>query len=185
MSVCIVTIKCFLGKIGERYSFKKKPESQHERTTSSEASLNEVTVAVMAHEDDPSTKDLVHNVTDEDGTIWQVLQIDVTNIRLTRAGYSHHQWRIFSRKSTTYQVTVQNPVTSALLTQQENILVISEKFFRSLPHIPQLPKVPTHKVTPASGDTLGPIGECDLPFRLRSKKFTDRLWYVYSTTGFM
>ena len=30
MLVSIDTIKCFLGKIGERYSFKKKPDSQIE-----------------------------------------------------------------------------------------------------------------------------------------------------------
>ena len=33
MSVSPDTIKCFLSKIEERYSFKKKMESQHEDTT--------------------------------------------------------------------------------------------------------------------------------------------------------
>ena len=59
----------FWGKIGERYSFRKKLESQHESTTSSEASVNEVMEALMAHEDDPVTKDSVHNATDEDALI--------------------------------------------------------------------------------------------------------------------
>ena len=42
MSLSIDTIKYLLGKIGEQYSFKKELESQHENTTSSESSVNEV-----------------------------------------------------------------------------------------------------------------------------------------------
>ena len=34
MSVSTDTIKWFLGKISERYSFKKKSDSQHEKTNS-------------------------------------------------------------------------------------------------------------------------------------------------------
>ena len=67
MSVSIDTIKCFLEKIREKNSFKKKPESQHESRTSSEASVNEVLEAVMSYKDDPSTKDQVCYATDEDG----------------------------------------------------------------------------------------------------------------------
>ena len=67
MSVSIDTIKCFLVKIKRSIVFKKKQESQHKSTTSSEASVNEVMEAVMAHEDDPLTKDPVCNVTDEAG----------------------------------------------------------------------------------------------------------------------
>ena len=66
MSVSIDTMKCFSGKIGEGYSFEKKPESQHGNTTSSESSVNEVMEAVMAGENDPSTQDPVCNVTQED-----------------------------------------------------------------------------------------------------------------------
>ena len=61
MSVSIDIVKHFVGKIEEKYSFKKKPESKHESTTSSEASVNEVMEAVMACEDDPLTKGSAHN----------------------------------------------------------------------------------------------------------------------------
>ena len=68
MLVSIDTIKCiFFGKFGERYSFKKKLESQHESTTSSDISVNDVMEAVIAHEVDALTKDPVCNATDEDG----------------------------------------------------------------------------------------------------------------------
>ena len=50
----------------ERYSFKK-PESQHQNTTSSESSVNKVMETVMAGENDPSKQDPVCNITDEDG----------------------------------------------------------------------------------------------------------------------
>ena len=55
-----------MGKIGEGYSFKKKPESQHENTTSWESSVNVVMEAVVACEDHPLTHDPVCNVADED-----------------------------------------------------------------------------------------------------------------------
>ena len=59
-------LSSFFGKIGERFSFKKKPESQDDNTTSSESFVNEVMEAVMAGENGPPTQDPVHNVTDED-----------------------------------------------------------------------------------------------------------------------
>ena len=40
MLVSIDTVKCFLCKIGEKYRFKKKLESEHEKTTSPESSVN-------------------------------------------------------------------------------------------------------------------------------------------------
>ena len=57
------------GKIGETHSFKKKLESKHEKTTSSESSLNEVMESIIVGENDPSTQDMASNVTDEDGLI--------------------------------------------------------------------------------------------------------------------
>ena len=42
-------------------------ESQHEKTTLSESSANEVTEAVMEGENDLSTQDPVHNVKDMNG----------------------------------------------------------------------------------------------------------------------
>ena len=67
ISVSIDTMQCFLAKIGERYSFMQKPESQQESTTSAETSVNEVMEAVVVDEDNPLTQDLVCSITDEDG----------------------------------------------------------------------------------------------------------------------
>ena len=65
MLVSIDTIKHFLSKIGEMFSFKKKQESQHENAASSESSVSEVMEAVMTNENDPSSQDAVCNVIDE------------------------------------------------------------------------------------------------------------------------
>ena len=67
MSISTDTIKYFLDEIGERNSFKKMPKSYCENKASSESSVNEVMEAVIAGENDPSTKDPFHNVTDENG----------------------------------------------------------------------------------------------------------------------
>ena len=58
-----------LVKIEEKYSFKKKLESQHEKTTSSESSVNEIIKTMLAGENDPSTQDPASNVTDETALI--------------------------------------------------------------------------------------------------------------------
>ena len=50
-----------------------------------------------------------------------------------------------------------------------NILVISERFFRSLPQTPQLLNDCMQKVTSVSGANLSPIGHCDLTFKLGNK----------------
>ena len=63
------TIKCFLAKIGERYSFKKKQDSQIKQKTSTESSVNEVMETIMADENEPSTQDPTGNVTDEDSLV--------------------------------------------------------------------------------------------------------------------
>ena len=39
---------------------------------------------------------------------------------------------------------------------------------------PQLLKICTHEVTSASGANLGPVGQCNLTFRLGNTLFTDR-----------
>ena len=69
MSVGIDTIKHFLGKRGEKDSFMKKSESQHENTTSSESSVNKAMETMMTGENDPSIQDPVNNVTNADGLI--------------------------------------------------------------------------------------------------------------------
>ena len=76
-------------------------------------------------------------------------------------------------KCATYQVIIQNVLT-ALLGTGEDISVISERFFRSLPQTPQLLKDCMHKVTSAVGVNLGPIDQCDLTFSLGNKQFTTR-----------
>ena len=67
MLVSIDTIKCFLDKIGERYSFNKKPDSQVEKKMSPGPSVNEVMETIMKDENEPSTQDQFGNATDEDG----------------------------------------------------------------------------------------------------------------------
>ena len=67
--VNIDTIKYFLDKIGERYSFKKKLETQHDSATSSKESVNEVREVVMTHKNNPTTQDSVYNAVDKDGLI--------------------------------------------------------------------------------------------------------------------
>ena len=85
-------------------------------------------------------------------------------------------------KSATYQVIVQNIITSTLLDTGPNISVISERFCMSLSQTPHLLKVHMHKVTSASGANLGPIGQHDLTFRLGNKQFTNRFTILQ---GFM
>ena len=62
MLVSIDTIKHFLSKLGEQYSFQKKPETQHDSASSSEESVNEVVQAVMAWKNDPLTQNLAQRV---------------------------------------------------------------------------------------------------------------------------
>ena len=47
MLVCINAIKCFLGKLGEKYSLQKKLETQHDSAPSIEESVNDVMEAMM------------------------------------------------------------------------------------------------------------------------------------------
>ena len=66
-------------------------------------------------------------------------------------------------------------MTTALLeTWGKNIYNVLKKFFKSSPQTPQLLKVSTHKVTSASRANIGPVGQCDLTFRLGNKKLMDR-----------
>ena len=131
MLVSTDTNKCFLGTIGERYSFKK-PGSQHENTTSSESSVHEVIEAVMACKDDPSTQDPVCNVTDADSLMELFDQF--SGLMLPMLGWLEPDTAVISEaslegKSATYQVTIQNVVTSALLDSEANIsFFFSERF---------------------------------------------------------
>ena len=161
--------KCFLGKLGDRYSFKKKQETQHDGTPSSVASVNDIMEAVMVWENNPSTQDSVQNATDEDGLMELFDQfsglmspmldwLDLDTVVISEVS--------LQGKCTTYQVTVQSIITSALIDTGANILVISEKFSSSLPQTPHLLQVHMYKVKSADGANLGPITQCELTFRL-------------------
>ena len=177
MSMSIDTFNCFFDKLGEKYSFKKKLESQCDITPSSKEYVNEVIQALMAWENDPLIQDLAQSVAGEDGLMepfdqcsrwmWPMSDLlEPDTVVISEA--SLHE------KSTIYQATIQNIITSPLLHTGANISVIPEKFFRSLPQTPQLLKVHIHKVTSASGANLGPIGQCDLTFRLAKKQCIGR-----------
>ena len=130
----------------------------------------------MASENYPSTQDRVCNVTDED--ILMELFDQFSRFMLPMSDWLEADTIVISEaslqgRSATYQVTIQNIVTTALLDTGANISVVSEKFFRSLPQTPQLLKIHAHKVMSASGANLGPIDQCDLTFRL-GKKTTHR-----------
>ena len=64
ISVSIDTINSS-WEIRERYSFKMKLDSKHDKTISTEPSVNEVMETIMAGETDPSTQDPIDHVTDE------------------------------------------------------------------------------------------------------------------------
>ena len=66
MSVPTDTIKCFLGQMGEKYSFKKKSNSQHEIPKLPEPTLNEVMESITTNEDYSTTQEPRSNATNED-----------------------------------------------------------------------------------------------------------------------
>ena len=92
-------------------------------------------------------------------TVLPVFWLDITHIRWlepdTTVVISEAS---LQGKGATYQVTIQNLTTVALLDTRTNISVVSEKFFKSLPQKPKLSKVHMHKVMSASGANLGPMG---------------------------
>ena len=118
MSVGTDTIKCFLGKLGEGCSFKKRLDSQHDIPISMNSPVDEVMETKMAGENDSSTQDPIGTVTDKDGLMElfdkfpglsspmsDCLEPDTT-IVISEAS--------LQGKSSTYQVTIQNLVTTLL-----------------------------------------------------------------------
>ena len=102
----------------------------------------------MTQENDPSTQDSSCSAAGEDDMMelfdlfarWMspmsdLLELDTISHQASSAKHS------LQGKSPTYQVIVQNIITSALLDTGANILVILERFFRSVPQTPQLLKV--------------------------------------------
>ena len=65
MSVGIDTIKCFIGKIGGKYSFKKKSNNQ-EIKIPQETTVNEVMESIMTNGHYPASEEPISDVTDED-----------------------------------------------------------------------------------------------------------------------
>ena len=132
----------------------------------------------MAGENDQATQDSTGNTTDEDGLIELFNQF--CNLTSPMSDCIEPDTMVvvseasLQGKINTYQVTIQNLITIALLDTGANIPVVLEMFFKSLHQTPQLLKVCVHKVTSASGANLGLIGECDLTFRLGNKQVTDR-----------
>ena len=57
MLVSINTTKCFLGKIAEKSSFKKKSNNKHESPKSPEATLNEVMESITTNENYPASQE--------------------------------------------------------------------------------------------------------------------------------
>ena len=66
MLLSIDIIKCFWDKMGERYSFRRKPDSQIEKKILTEPSVNEVIEAIMVDENEHSTQDQTGNARGED-----------------------------------------------------------------------------------------------------------------------
>ena len=64
--VSVDTIKCFIGKIGEEYSFKKKLNNQG-NPNSPEPTINENMETITTNEIYPSSEEPISNVMDGDG----------------------------------------------------------------------------------------------------------------------
>ena len=69
VSIRIDTIKSFLGKLGQKYSFKKESDSHHENPISTESSVNKVMETLIASTNDPATQSPPDNVVNEDSLI--------------------------------------------------------------------------------------------------------------------
>ena len=76
--------------------------------------------------------------------------------------------------SAEYSITMQQYTSTVLFETHVNVSVMSQKFFNTLPQKPKLLKPNACTVTLASGTDLGPIGQCNLTFRLWNKCFTDK-----------
>ena len=65
MSVRTDTVKCFLGKTEEKYSFKKKSSNQ-ENPKPQEPTVNEVMESIIQNENYPASEESISTATDED-----------------------------------------------------------------------------------------------------------------------
>ena len=152
-------------------------DSQVERKMSTESSVNKVMETIMANVNEPSTQDAISNETYEDRLMELFNQF--SGLTLSKSDWLESDTTIVTSetclqgKSTTYQIKIQNLKITALLDTGASIWVVLEKFFKSLHQTPQLFKVCKHKDISPGGANLGPVGQCDLTFRLGNKRFTD------------
>ena len=167
MIFSIYTIKHFIGKIGEKYSFKKKSNHQ-ENPKLLETTVNKVMESIITNENHSASEEPISDATDEDDLMKLFNQLSVlmlsmsywlelgTTIVISEAS--------LQGKGTTYEVKIQTLITIAVLDTGANISIVSIMFFNSLPKKTKLAKVNTHNVMSVSGANLGPIGQCDLSF---------------------
>ena len=64
MSVSIDTITCFIGQIGEKYSFKKKPNNQ-KNPKLGQPTINEVMESTTTNGNCPACEEPLTNATDK------------------------------------------------------------------------------------------------------------------------
>ena len=74
-----------------------------------------------------------------------------------------------------YTIVVQQCRMVALFDTDDNISVISQKLFKSLPLKPKMLMSNAYTVISASDTDLGLIGQCYLTFKLGNKYFTDKV----------
>ena len=84
ISLSINSIKCFLGKMDEKYSLKKKPDKPPKDLKSPDITINEITEAITT----------IHNTQSNEGrrstkTIRAILQLYTSNIGLTTSRCYH------------------------------------------------------------------------------------------------
>ena len=123
-------------------------------------------------EGNPATQNQADNVVNKDGLMELFDQF--SGLVSPMLGWLELYTTIFIieaslQKSTTYQVTIQNLVATAILDTGANISVVFGKVFWIIPSNISTIKICTHEVKLASRTTLDPIGQCDLTLRLVNK----------------
>ena len=81
---------------------------------------------------------------------------------------------LYKGKSATYQIIIQNLITAALLDTGANIISCFGKVLQVITANTSTIKSTDAKVYQLVGFIEGPLGKCDLTFRLGNKQFTAR-----------
>ena len=79
-----------------------------------------------------------------------------------------------------YKIFVKNKPAIVLFYSGSSIPVISEKFYKQLPYAVMLLQHDNTAIINASGNSLGPVSQCYLTFKLSNKTFTDK-FYILQT----